>query len=210
MGEAAQKKERVLIASTVSDWLMLSRGVIENQDWFLPVVNLPANFTGPMAGAQGMAARARFFNRLIDGRHLPRHGRIIPPPKCRFQITHRPFLVFCPSVVSARFSRSPRASYCADGQQTDDASGGIGPAPALKSIFRVSGFSREPVVSACTRTAAPPGELPGEYHLRALLEPCLNLSIHTAPDVQPTTSPTSLALPLSIGSSLNWLADDRG
>ena len=31
VGEAAQKKGRVLIASTVSDWLMLSRGVIENR-----------------------------------------------------------------------------------------------------------------------------------------------------------------------------------
>jgi hypothetical protein len=28
---------------------------------------------------------------------------------------------------------------------------------------------------------------PEGFHLRLLLEPCLNLSIHTAPDVQPTT-----------------------
>jgi len=26
---------------------------------------------------------------------------------------------------------------------------------------------------------------PGEFHPRALLEPCLNLSVHTAPDVRP-------------------------
>ena len=26
---------------------------------------------------------------------------------------------------------------------------------------------------------------PGEFHPQALLEPCLNLSVHTAPDVRP-------------------------
>jgi len=31
---------------------------------------------------------------------------------------------------------------------------------------------------------------PGEFHPQALLEPCLNLSVHTAPDVRPLTCST--------------------
>src|SRR6516162_627442 len=52
---------------------------------------------------------------------------------------------------------------------------------------------------------------PGEFHPQALLEPCVNLSIHTAPDVQPPTesvkrpclSTELLPLPVGSGSRLN-------
>ena len=47
---------------------------------------------------------------------------------------------------------------------------------------------------------------PGESHPQALLEPCVNLSIHTAPDAQPPTN--GLAMPQS--SSRYRLAPSLG
>jgi len=52
---------------------------------------------------------------------------------------------------------------------------------------------------------------PGEFHPRALPEPCVNLSIHTAPDVQPlahtsnglASSPELLPLPVGPEPRLN-------
>ena len=46
---------------------------------------------------------------------------------------------------------------------------------------------------------------PGESHPQALLEPCMNLSTHTAPDVQPMAR-TSNDLASSRGSSCRQLA----
>jgi len=47
---------------------------------------------------------------------------------------------------------------------------------------------------------------PGESHPQALLEPCLNLSVHTAPDVRPLTCKCRTALPCP--SSSKSAADD--
>ena len=46
---------------------------------------------------------------------------------------------------------------------------------------------------------------PGEFHPRALPEPCVKLSLHTAPDVQPLAQ-TSNGLASSRGSSCCQLA----
>jgi hypothetical protein len=53
---------------------------------------------------------------------------------------------------------------------------------------------------------------PGESHPQALLEPCVNLSIHTAPDAQPPTNVDERLchapelLPLPVGSK-SWLSN---
>ena len=51
---------------------------------------------------------------------------------------------------------------------------------------------------------------PGEFHPQALLEPCLNLSVHTAPDVRPLTCKCRTALPCPQSSSRYRLALSRG
>jgi len=51
---------------------------------------------------------------------------------------------------------------------------------------------------------------PGESHPQALLEPCLNLSVHTAPDVRPLTCKSRTALPCPQSSSRYRLALGRG
>ena len=49
---------------------------------------------------------------------------------------------------------------------------------------------------------------PEGLHLRLLPEPCLNLSIHTAPDVRPLARANDVSA--SMRSSLNWLAHELG
>jgi len=65
------------------------------------------------------------------------------------------------------------------------------------------------------RFETPPGRQaqvasrPGESHPQALLEPCLNLSVHTAPDVWPLTCKCRTALPCPQSSSRYRLALGR-
>src|SRR5262245_40700791 len=58
----------------------------------------------------------------------------------------------------------------------------------LQSITSLAGIEREVTKNRGSITHRIPTEVssrPEESHLRALPEPCMNLSIHTAPDVRP-------------------------
>jgi hypothetical protein len=59
------------------------------------------------------------------------------------------------------------------------------PSPFLR--VSGSGFGFIPQVRPIPIADKPPvmSSRPEEFHLRALPEPCMNLSIHTAPDVRP-------------------------
>jgi pyruvate/2-oxoglutarate dehydrogenase complex dihydrolipoamide dehydrogenase (E3) component len=62
---------------------------------------------------------------------------------------------------------------------------GCVPSKALLAAARRAYLMRTGAAFGVTAEGVGMASRPGEFHPQALLEPCLNLSVHTAPDVRP-------------------------